>query len=129
MKEMHELRDALVTELTKVSQRGVTSANLEMIDKLTHSIKSIDTILAMGGDYSGTYEGDNYGYSRNMSYGRGYGNSYGRDDGYSYARRRDSMGRYSRDDETIQTLRDMMQSTNDTKLKNALRKAIDSVEM
>ena len=78
MHKMEELRDMLCDELNEITKQGkVTSSNLDMIDKLTHSIKSIDTILAM----------EDAGYS-NQS-------------GYSYARgrgsnaRRDSMGRYS----------------------------------
>ena len=79
MQKMEELRDMLCEELDKITKKGELSAgSLDVIDKLTHSIKSIDTIIAM----------EDAGYSS---------------DGYSYARgrrgsvRRDSMGRYSRD--------------------------------
>ena len=70
--KMYDLRDMLSSELDKITDKGtVTRESLEIIDKLTHSIKSIDTILAME-------EAGDYGYKRNR-----------------YARR-DS--RYSRDD-------------------------------
>ena len=102
MKQMIELREMLCDELENVADEGqITTGNLEIIDKLTHSIKSIDTIMAMEeSGYSGR------GYSRNGSYGRSYGKGY-EDDysrGNSYARgrgryaRRDSMGRYSRNE-------------------------------
>lgn len=78
MHKMEELRDMLCEELEKITKKGELSAgSLDVIDKLTHSIKSIDTIMAMEDS--------------------GYSNEYG----YSYARgrgrnaKRDSMGRYS----------------------------------
>lgn len=73
MHKMEELKDMLCDELDKVTAKGELSAGaLDVVDKLTHSIKSIDTIMAM--------EEANYSHG----------------DGYSYARRRDAMGRYSR---------------------------------
>ena len=76
---MEELREMLCEELDKITKKGeLSTGSLDVIDKLTHSIKSIDTIMAM----------EEAGYSN--------------DDGYSNARgrrgnvRRDSMGRYSR---------------------------------
>lgn len=78
MQKMEELREMLCAELEKITKKGELSAgSLDVIDKLTHSIKSIDTIMAM----------EDAGYSN--------------ESGYSYARgrgrnaRRDSMGRYS----------------------------------
>ena len=86
-KKMENLRDMLCEELWKVVKKGEISstAELDAIDKLTHSIKSIDTIMAME-----EYE-DDEGYSERASYG---GSSYARGRG-RYAKR-DSMGRYSR---------------------------------
>lgn len=79
MHKMMELKEALCDELNEYSsKRKLSYEDLDVIDKLTHSIKSIETILAM--------EGYDEGYSRD------YRPSYG----YSY-RNRDSMGRYSRD--------------------------------
>ena len=78
MHKMEELRDMLCEELEKITKKGeLSTGSLDVIDKLTHSIKSIDTIIAM----------EDAGYSN--------------ESGYSYARgrgrnaRRDSMGRYS----------------------------------
>lgn len=79
MQKMEELRDMLCEELDKITKKGeLSTGSLDVIDKLTHSIKSIDTIMAM----------EDAGYSNEA--------------GYSYARgrggnvKRDSMGRYSR---------------------------------
>lgn len=77
MHKMEMLRDRLCEELDELTGvEKISTSSLDAIDKLTHSIKSIDTILAM----------ENSGYSNGiMPYYRGY----------SYARNRDSMGRYS----------------------------------
>ena len=76
MHTFEKLRDRLMDELDRCSEERTPS--LDMIDKLTHSIKSIDTIIAM----------EESGYSKDDYSRRGYGNSYRN-------RRRDSMGRYS----------------------------------
>ena len=78
MQNMEELRDMLCEELDKITKKGELSAgSLDIVDKLTHSIKSIDTIMAM----------DDAGYSNagGYSYARGRGSN----------AKRDSMGRYS----------------------------------
>ena len=101
-KSMYELRDMLCDELDKVAEQGeLTAGSLELVDKLTHSIKSIDTILAMEEAYGDDYSRDDGRmYDDGHSYNRGRG---GYNRGNSYARgrrgnvRRDSMGRYSRD--------------------------------
>lgn len=103
-KKMDELRDMLCDELWRVKKQAckdgkeLTPQELEVIDKLTHSIKSIDTINAMENAYED--DSDN-GYSERRS--RIY------DNGSSYARgrgryvKRDSMGRYSRDNYTYRS--------------------------
>lgn len=109
MHKLEELREMLMKELEECTKKGLSSNSLDIIDKLTHSIKSIDTIMAMG-DYS-----------------QDSGNSYRR----SYRRGRDSMGRYTedrsgryrdyRDDgysgdeytELYETLRSLQQNTRD----------------
>lgn len=82
MAKMEELKEMLCEELDKITKKGELSAgSLDVVDKLTHSIKSIDTIMAM----------EDAGYSGENSYERG--NSYARGRGRNA--RRDSMGRYS----------------------------------
>lgn len=92
MHEMYELKEMLCDELGKITKKGELSAgSLDAVDKLTHSIKSIDTIIAMD-EYSeeeGSYEGGSYARGRGGRGGnRGRSNERGRS--------RDSMGRYSR---------------------------------
>lgn len=124
MKALHEIREMICDELDKLAEHGeLTAGSLETVDKLTHSLKSIDTIIAMDGG----------GYSRD---GRPY-----YDGGNSYARRkRDSMGRYSRDgmrggysresskEHMISELEEMMTDANSEKMKSAIRKCIEELE-
>lgn len=94
-KAMYDLRDKLCDELDEIARKPEMGAgDLELAHKLTDTIKNIDKICIMGetGEYSqaGDWEAHGrFGDSRSDGYSE-RGNSYGR--------RRDSMGRYSRDD-------------------------------
>ena len=45
---MEKLRDMLCDELDEITRKGeLSDRSLDEIDKLTHSIKSIDAIMAM----------------------------------------------------------------------------------
>lgn len=86
-----DLKEMLCEELEDVVKKGELSAgDLDVVDKLTHSIKSLVTIMAMEeGGYSNDGSYDNYG---NGGMNGGSCNSYR---GYSGRRGRDSMGRYT----------------------------------
>ncbi len=155
-KDLYELRDMLMDELEKITSKGeLTAGSLETVDKLTHSIKSIDTICAMeeaGGDYSYNDGGSSYARGRgrnanrdsrgrysseggNMggsSYeGRG-GSSYEGRGGSRYSRRGYSRtyGGYSGDnkEELVENLRDLMENATDEKSRMAIHKAIKQLE-
>ena len=123
-----QLYDMLCDELDEIAAKGeLTAGSLDTIDKLTHSIKSLGTIMAMEG-YSndGSYEGYYEGSYENRG-GRG-GNR-----GGSYARRRDSRGRYSRErgysmddkkEHIKEQLEDIMQEAHDSKTRMAIEEAI-----
>lgn len=83
MKDMHKLKDLLRRELEEYHGRDkLTMSDLEIVNKLTDSIKNIDKIEML--------EDDGGGYSRD--------DGMHHDGVHSYRRqRRDSMGRYSRD--------------------------------
>lgn len=94
LETLHDLCEVISRELEdaneKIRKAGgkISAGDLEYIDKLTHSLKSIKTTIAM------MEAEDEDGYSN-----RGYMPYYG--GGMSYAGRmnakRDSMGRYSRE--------------------------------
>lgn len=94
MHNMEELKYMLCDELDEYSRAGKikTLEDLKAIDMLTHSIKSIDTIMAMeDAGYSNEYSNRNYSY--------GYSNARGRGSNA----RRDSMGRYSSGNDRMMT--------------------------
>lgn len=107
MKSMHELKNKMWKELDEIADKPDMSAgDLEAVHKLTDTIKNIDKICMMeedggysqGGDWmaEGTYgHGSSYA-NRNQHYVRGHYSRDGANDGYSS--RRNSRGRYSRDD-------------------------------
>ena len=86
MEYMYELKDKLCKELDEIARKGELGAgDLEIIHKLTDTIKNLDKIeMLEDGGYSqaGDWEIEGRAYNRGSSYAR---------------RKRDSMGRYSRD--------------------------------
>ena len=96
MEKLYDLKDKLCEELEEIVRKpDMGPGDLELIHKLTDTIKNIGKIemLEEEGGYS-QEDGRDDGYGRGMSYARGRGgyNRGGRNT------RRDSRGRYSRDD-------------------------------
>lgn len=143
MDYMHELKEMLCEELEHIVDKGeLTAGSLDTVDKLTHSIKSIATIMAM--------EDSDYSYENGSMGGNMGGNSYrgGSYRGGSYAQRRDSRGRYSRRggsyarngrrggysrdeevDKMVEKLEKMVEKTEDPNVKQAIEQAIETIEM
>ena len=107
MHYMHDLKDLLCAELEDYAEKGKKSGkmsmgDLETIHKMTDTVKNILKIdmLEEESGYSedGRYMGEGriYGTSYESGYSERGGSSYARGRG-RYAKR-DSMGRYSRDD-------------------------------
>ena len=127
METFEKLKKMLCKELDELVEKGdLKAGSLDVVDKLTHSIKSLDTIIAM----------EEAGYSR--------------DGGYSGARRRDSMGRfaydhyddgnyyggysgrrYSRDEgksQMIDHMEDMMEKAESSQVREVLQSAISKLK-
>lgn len=102
---MENLRNKLWEELEEIDRKPeIGAGDLELAHKLTDTIKNIDKICMLEDGYSedGEWPADmRHGASyanRGKHYVRGhYSRDGGMGDGYS-SRRRDSMGRYSRED-------------------------------
>ncbi len=97
MDKLYDLKDKLCEELEEIARKpDIGLGDLELIHKLTDTIKNIGKIemLEEEGGYSQEDGQDGGGYGRGVSYARGRGgyNRSGRNT------RRDSRGRYSRDD-------------------------------
>lgn len=132
---MHKIEQMLCDELDAIADDGkLTRDSLNDIEKLTHSLKSLKTVMAME-----EYSGDDY----SRDYSRDYSNDYsGR-----MSSRRDSMGRYSRDngnsyrnsyrserysrmsgDDMMGMLDQMLRDATDTKERQAIQKIMDHME-
>ena len=126
-KTLEKLRDMLCEELEEYAEKSELSAgSLEVIHKITDTIKNIDKIHKLEKDD---------GYSeRYMPFDLYY------DDGSSYARRRDSRGRYMRDgrgrsytrtdgkESMIHKLEDMLDMAQNDKERDALSHCLDMLE-
>lgn len=128
---MHELKEKLCEELEEIARKPEMSAgDLEAAHKLTDTIKNIDKIamLEEDGGYSraGDWEADMRGtYARGSSY-RG--------------RKRDSMGRYSRDgrmggysrhdskEAMMEQAREMMEDATNEREREAIRRFMTELE-
>mgnify|MGYP003296972577 CR=1 FL=1 len=150
MDYMYELKDMLCEELEMIVGKGELShSSLDMVQKITDTIKNIDKIEMLegqnsfGGSYGGSY-GDDEGYSERRRYSRDGGNSYRGDLSYddggdSYRRGRNQMGQYtsrayrgySREggkERMISQLRSMMNTAENEKEKESINKCIKSLE-
>lgn len=149
---MHKIKEMLMNELYQYEDKakrmsgGTLSAQeLEHIHKLTDTVKNIDKIEMFETDdgYSGDTdfmgEGKMYGTSyargrRGEHYVRGHYSRDGMryDDGdTSYARKRDSMGRYSRDDakkHLIDKAEEMLEMADSEKERKAIHHFIKALE-
>lgn len=139
---LEDLRDKLNDELEKINKKAsMGPADLEAIHKLTDTIKNIDKICIMDMDgYSGAGDWEARGhfgdmYSRRNRDGRNGGNSYAR--GRERNARRDSRGRYSRDngysyddakEDLVDELKDLMHDAPDAETKHEFKKFIDKIE-
>lgn len=136
IEDLHELCETISREIgdanEKIRKAGgkLSGEDLTYLDKLTHTLKSLKTTIAM-------VEAEDGGESGRYMPGM-YRNSYGMDDSYnrggSYRRGRDSMGRYtsrrgySYDDGMIEELRSLMESAPDERTKSEFRQFIAKME-
>lgn len=135
---MHKLCEYIDKELEELEHKAgvgqkLSAGEIQYGDMLAHFKKSLLTNDAMEG-YDDEYSNDNRGMRDNRSM---RGNSYRYDDGKSMARgrtgnvRRDSMGRYSRDDaldDMVDELEELMEKAPDEQTKKEFRKFINKVQ-
>lgn len=130
MHEIYELKERLCDELKEYGKKELTSGSLDAIDKLSRVVKNLGKIIDK-------YEESEYSYENNMPYtdGMSYARNGRRSGRYSSARRRDSMGRYSRrggysmdNKEMIEELRDLMNDAPDDRTRQEFQSFIDKME-
>lgn len=131
MEYMHELKEKLCDELEEIARKGELGAgDLEIVHKLTDTIKNLDKIEMLEEDG---------GYSRAGDWEADMRGTYGRGSSYR-GRKRDSMGRYSRDyrdpriysrtdakEHMIDQIEDMMGGANERE-KEIFRRAMEQLE-
>ena len=124
MHELYELKEKLMDELKEHGSKDLSAGSLEIVDKLTHTIKNLCKII----DETEESEGYSSRYYP-MSYNDGMGGSYeGRPyRGRSYAQRRDSMGRYSRDG-LADKLRRLMDEAPDDRTRMEIQRLVEKME-
>lgn len=133
MQELYKLKEMLCEELKEYgSKKEMSAGSLEIVDKLSHTIKNLDKIIENYEEeegYSGNYpDGMNY---RGGSY-RNDGRMYRNGTSYARNRRRDSMGRYSSADakhDMVEQLRDMMRDAPDERMRMRIEQLIREFEM
>ena len=132
MNYMHELKAKLCNELDEIARKPEMGAgDLEIIHKLTDTIKNIDKIGMMQEDGGYSQAGD---WEVDDRYNRG--NSY-------RGRKRDSMGRYSRDgkardrimysradakDHMMDELEEAMNAASTEREREIIRRAMSQLE-
>lgn len=114
MKSMYDLRDMLCKELEEITRKGELGAgDLDIVHKLTDTIKNIDKIEAM--------EDDGYSSRRDEYDMRGRGRR-----GTHYVR-----GHYSRDgamDKMKRQLQEMLDDADDDSIRRAIQRCMDTIE-
>ena len=146
IKDLKEMKETIAREIAEANDRirksggDLNAGDVEIIDKLTHSMKSLATTVAMleaeegysenwgpygyeggqGGGYSGRerrngYSGNGGGYSRE------YRGRYSREG-------RNQYGRYSRDDGMMDHLRMMMDEAPDEQTRMEIKRLMDKMD-
>ena len=156
MHYMHDLKDLLCAELEDFTEKGKKSGkmsmgDLESIHKLTDTVKNILKIDML--EEESGYSEDGHYMGEGRIYGTSYESGYSERGGSSYARgrgryaKRDSMGRYSRDDDMryhggmrggysrdegkhymMEQLEEMMEEAEKPAEKEALRRCMDALK-
>ena len=107
--------DKLADKIRKVKSSGMNDGDLDTIDKLTHTLKSTKGVLKM------------------MDEDDGYSGRYVYRDGGSYARRRDSMGRYSGEhgysrNDLADKMRELMDGAQDDRTRREIQRMVEKLE-
>ena len=114
------LSEQIADHTRKIKNGGMSSSDLDTLEKLTHTLASVKKIMAFTEDeqgYSGHYPmGDG-------SFRESYRGSYR---GGSY-RNRDSMGRYSRNN-LADKMRDLMMDAPDDRTRQEIQRMVEKLE-
>ena len=131
---LYDLCDTVSKELEmaneKINNAGgeLSAGDLEYLDKLTHTMKSLKTTIAMieaEDGHSGYYMGGRYYYDNSMENRGGRSNGRG-----SYARRSSYARGYSRDDakeDFIEEIEELMEKAPDMETRQKFERFISKM--
>ena len=132
IKELREMKDTIANEIAQANQEikkaggDLNTGDIEMIDKLTHAMKSLVTTCAMleneDDGYSGDYMPMGPYYTKRGRDRNGYSGNYG---GYSRNESRYSRNGYSRGGEWNDHLRQLMDEAPDEATRMEVKKLMD----
>lgn len=137
MHMLYELKEKLMQELEEYGSKELTAGSLQTVDTLAHALKNLCKIIEAAEEEGSSERGGSYAGERRSYRGGSYrGGSYM---GGSYARgrrnaSRDSRGRYSGEDgysennETVNSLRSIMDRVNDPQTRQELEYIIGRME-
>lgn len=126
------LHEQISDLIRKIKNNGMSTGDLEKLDKLTHSLKSVKGTMQME-------QADEEGYSGYYPYmgGYGYENRNGGasrgSQGGSYARKRDRMGRYSGEygysrNDLADKMRELMNDAPDDRTRQEIQRMVEKLE-
>ena len=132
MEDLYELCDVISDEIAEATAKihqagGMTAGDVDYVDKLTHTLKSLKTTIAMLEAEDGEYSGDDEYSGRMMPYGVSYARGRGRNV------KRDAMGRYSsrgysRAEGVKSLLHEAMEAAGTDREREAIRKALSEMD-
>ena len=144
LKEVYDLKETVGHKIAQANKKikanggDIANDDVEIIDKLTHSLKSLVTTCAMleaeeDDGYSGRYMPT---WNPGVTYRRDGGNSFDNRDGYSgnrggYSRNRysrENRNEYSRTGEMSDQLRQMMEEAPDDMTRMEIKKLMDKMD-
>lgn len=132
--KLYNVKEMLVDKLEEYSSRqSLSASDIEMVDTLAHAAKNMCKIIeAAEEEQEYSQRGADRRYSYDSSYARGRGRN----------ARRDSMGRYSsegngnrysrdgysRSEDMVTELRELMMDTDDEQMKSEFQRFIKKIE-
>jgi hypothetical protein len=141
--DLYDLCETVSREIGEANEKihaaggKLSGADVDYIDKLTHTMKSIKTTIAMAEAEERDGESGYYPYMGGNY--PSFENDRGMRGGRSNARRRDSMGRYSRENrggysradarsDMVDDLRDLMRNAPDEHTRMRFQRFIEEIE-
>ena len=147
LKEVYDIKETVGHKIAQANKKikanggDIANDDVEIIDKLTHSLKSLVTTCAMleaeddDSGYSGRYmptwnPGIHYGYSGRdgMDGGENRNGYSGNHGGYSRRYSRENRNGYSRTGDMREQLREMMEDAPDDVTRMEIKKLMDKMD-